>query len=396
MDLQELLPSPSSPPLHPSQQGAMSHIRTAALASQPIATQTIHHILRMSNLLPPAEIHVSLLSAIRTQARVALHFHPDRPVGDNDENKTIAQCLLAEGVYRNQFETGVSNGSVSAFKGGVRDLWERELFDGAYHNRNDSHDEEEDGEWRSLRPKYGALDLLGAGITSDDGPAPRFGSCYLVLKREVLERCTFTFGGSQDLPRWRGTMDCFDGVLAAVLEEAFVREAVLGMQGVRPPKLVRSILSWGGEDGMRKRVMSRNLDHYIEAQVHGEVRLDRDVEMLVADPSFRGGDTGTELVALSDRFGFPLRWHAGSHIGVGEIPADFRGPTMPSLAARVARDGIVDARAIGDAVRELKRNPDVWTDRGSYDEVLQELKLLWHVLVRYGRSPDAGQNDANP
>jgi hypothetical protein len=350
----------------------------------------------MSSLLPTTEIHAALLSAIGTRARVALHFHPDRPVNviieDKDKDiKTIAQCLLDDGIYRNQFETGVSNGSVSAFRGGARDLWERELFGGAYHS-NSSSGGDDDGEWRSLRPKYGALDLLlGAGGTSaDDGPAPRFGSCYLVLKQEVLARCTFTFGGSQDLPRWRGTMDCFDAVLAAVLEEAFVRESVLGMPGVvRPPELVRRLLSYGGGEGVREGLMmSRNLDHYIEAQVHGDVRLDRDVEMLVADPSFREGETGRDLVALSERFGFPLRWHAGSQIGVAEIPADFRGPTMPSLAARVARDGILDARAIGDAVRQLKRNPDTWRDRGSYDEVLQELKLLWHVLVRYGRSHD--------
>jgi hypothetical protein len=30
------------------------------------------------------------------------------------------------------------------------------------------------------------------------------------------------------------------------------------------------------------------LDDYIEAQVHGPVRLDADVEALVLDPSFRG------------------------------------------------------------------------------------------------------------
>ena len=37
------------------------------------------------------------------------------------------------------------------------------------------------------------------------------------------------------------------------------------------------------------------LDDYIEAQVHGPVRLDRDVEALVLDPSFR--DTDVEQAA---------------------------------------------------------------------------------------------------
>ena len=57
---------------------------------------------------------------------------------------------------------------------------------------------------------------------------------------------------------------------------------------------------------------------------------------------------------------------------------------MPSLAQRVARSGIIDASAIGAAVRDLHARPGDWRDRGSPDEVLQELKLLWHVLVKFG------------
>ena len=58
---------------------------------------------------------------------------------------------------------------------------------------------------------------------------------------------------------------------------------------------------------------------------------------------------------------------------------------MPSLAQRVARSGIVDASAIGAGVSDLRANPGAWSARGSEAEVLQELKLLWHVLVKYGR-----------
>ena len=58
---------------------------------------------------------------------------------------------------------------------------------------------------------------------------------------------------------------------------------------------------------------------------------------------------------------------------------------MPSLAKRVARCGIIDASAIGAAVRALQARPGDRRDRGSRDEVLQELKLLWHVLVKYSK-----------
>jgi hypothetical protein len=53
----------------------------------------------------------------------------------------------------------------------------------------------------------------------------------------------------------------------------------------------------------------------------------------------------------------------------------FRGPTMPSLAARIAENGFIDAMAIGKAVRELSRDSEAWKDRGTHPEVLQELKL---------------------
>jgi hypothetical protein len=42
--------------------------------------------------------------------RVTLHFHPDRLVG----GKPILQLMAEDGVYRSQFETGTSNGGLTA------------------------------------------------------------------------------------------------------------------------------------------------------------------------------------------------------------------------------------------------------------------------------------------
>ncbi len=58
---------------------------------------------------------------------------------------------------------------------------------------------------------------------------------------------------------------------------------------------------------------------------------------------------------------------------------------MPSLAKRITQNDYIDASKIGCAAMDLKRDPGAWIDRGTYQEVLQELKLLWHVLVRYGK-----------
>jgi hypothetical protein len=114
------------------------------------------------------------------------------------------------------------------------------------------------------------------------------------------------------------------------------------------------------------------LDDYIEAQVHGRVRLDGDVEALVLDPSFRG--TAAEQAA--ERLGCPLEWHGGFRLSTAELRRhpEFRGPQYLELGIALARDGYLDPRVIGDAVRT-----------GHYDG--QDLKRVWHCLARFG-SPD--------
>jgi len=121
------------------------------------------------------------MMGICTHAQVMLHFHPDRLCV---KRLSVAQALLQEGCYRNQFETGLSTGSLTAFIGGERDLWEKELFGGAYHLPGVSVAD---------RPRYGTLDLMH----HPDGPAPRFGSCYFVLRKAISNRCSFTFSGNQ-------------------------------------------------------------------------------------------------------------------------------------------------------------------------------------------------------
>lgn len=229
----------------------------------------INHVLYMSNCLPAEDTHAALLTSIRRIGRAALYFHPDRhadKIGSGKTAKLVASCLLADGVYRSQFETGISYGGLSAYPGGARDEWERALFNGAYHADGYS---EETGyrNWCVLRPIYGALDVLG---TVSDGPAPRFRSCFLLLRPEVLSRCTFTLSGLADKPKWQGTVDEFDGVLAGMLEESFMRESTLGAVGeMRPPKLVAHILARGAGT-IPQRARGGNLDFYIETESHGQ------------------------------------------------------------------------------------------------------------------------------
>jgi Protein of unknown function (DUF3626) len=164
----------------------------------------------------------------RQQARIVLHFHPDR-FGCKPAN--VAESLFSEGVSRNQFETGLSSGSPTAFPGGERDTWEHALFGGAYHT---------EGVAAFERPKYRSLEL----VRFPDGPSPRFGSCYFVL-RGVAARTSITFMGSEE-PRAfdrAGTLATPHGVMAALLAE--IRTAAWprrpGLHFVRPRSRVPGI-----------------------------------------------------------------------------------------------------------------------------------------------------------
>jgi hypothetical protein len=323
------------------------------------------------------------LECVRQHGRVAVHFHPDR---FGLKTSTVAEALLEEGIYRNQFETGLSSGSVSGFPGGARDVWEKNLFDGAYHAGEVTSSE---------RPKYGALEL----VRFPDGPIPRFGSCYFVLRQSVAERTTFTFMGSEDTRAAErlGTIGRMDGVMAALLAEIEAggiasppwppyRAPTLGIAGLTIPRLLRILhdLEQVRADPAVGKA-GRVLDTVVEAQVHGPIDLYRDVELLVADPSFAESGTGDVLCKLAQRYAIPLHWHCGFQLAVRNVPDDFRGPAMPRLAQRLAGiDGLLNAAVIGRAAASLHKEPESWRDWSPREDALQHLKQLWHVLVHYG------------
>ncbi|PFG05140.1 DUF3626 domain-containing protein [Bacillus sp. es.034] len=349
-----------------SQRQAIDYFTAYAKKYKRDAEATIHHVLNMSNI--SVEMLDQAVHHIKTHAQIGLHFHPDRPTSTM---KTVAQSIHENGEYKSQFETFISNGKVSPHSGGDRDRWEESMFGGAYQS---------DGTLMSERPKYGALNLM----LHPDGPSPRFGSCYFLLSPNVSSRSTYTYLDSHQNPLEKGTYQAFDMIMAALLEEIFLRDFALGEKDLTPTKFIHHVLNHL-EHGRVGHVANRNLNHYIESQIHGPISLKEDVEVLVADPSFKDTIVGETLEEMCSTYAIDLQWHMGFILHVDDIPADFRGPSMPSLAKRIAYKDRIDAHTIGSAVMNLKRDPDSWSDRGTYEDVLQELKLLWHVLVKYGR-----------
>ena len=159
-------------------------------------------------------------------------------------------------------------------------------------------------------------------------------------------------------PKEKGTYEEFDDILAALMTEIFLRDFAIGEKNLTPLKILNHLLvnlEKPFQDPSNKEP-DHNLNHYIEAQVHGDISLKEDVEVLVADPSFKGTHIGRILEQICSEYSIDLYWHMGFALLVDEVPMDFRGPSMTSLAKRIARDDYIDASMIGAAAIDLKRS----------------------------------------
>jgi Protein of unknown function (DUF3626) len=255
--------------------------------------------------------------------RVHLQFHPDRTLG----GRPLLEALRRDGVYKSQFETGTSNGGLTATPGGERFRWESRIFGGAYDNAP-----------ASARPKYGALDFR-KHETPSRGAAPRFGSSYVRLRETVHARTTFCYPDSVFEPEDFGV-----AAKMALIELA-----------------TQSLATLSGSQDI--------LDHYIEAHVHGEISLERDVEALVLDPCFRG----TKVEDAAHLLPCTIEWHPGFVLPVATLAAhpEYRGQAYVDAGIALAKRGVLTAREIGEAAASEQHDPQV-------------LKRIWHHVARFG------------
>jgi hypothetical protein len=258
----------------------------------------------MQHLAERAIAHVTSLATgepVDPSLRVTLHFHPDRLVA----GVPILELMARDGVYRSQFETGTSNGGLTAHPGGDRWRWESRIFAGAY-----------DDAPATDRPKYGSLNFRRRLV----GGSPRFGSAYLRLAGHTLACTTFCYPDSVFGPRHFGVASRLSTLIA--LAEADDKDP---------------------------------LDDYIEAHVHGVLDLSRDVEALVLDPCYRS----TPIETAATRLACPIEWHGGFTLTTAELRRypEYRGHEFVRLGISLARDGRLDPCIVGDASRT-----------GQYDE----------------------------
>jgi hypothetical protein len=275
----------------------------------------------MNNLLVQQEraiFYVDSLSRgdpLDRSLRITLNFHPDRV----HSSLHILDSMIQSGVYKSQFETNTSNGGLSAHPGGDRWNWESRIFDNAYDTAAPFE-----------RPKYGALNYKKCSY----GASPRFGSAYLRLKEDCLDRATYCYPDSYFQPTDFGTSQRMNLIQLALSDNKDL------------------------------------LDDYIEAQVHGELNLRHDVEAMVLDPSYKG----TEIEEIASKLGCVVEFHDGFILTVEEMQKypEYRGIEFIELGKEIAENGILTPHIIGRAANTGKYN-------------LQDLKKVWHYLARYGR-----------
>ena len=299
--------------------------------------------------------------AVLSAGRLTVNFHPDRTTGFGG---TVVEGLAQTGQYLSQWRTGISSGGRTAFPGGDRQRWEHALFGGAYTDVDPGD---------VAFPVYGAWDLVG----DPHGGSPRFGSCFLVLSDDVRERTTMCLGDSHASPADVGTFDRPWCLLVGLAEQA---DAGTLLATSADPADLLTVLN-GTPSTITPR---RDLDHYVEAQVHGGIDLRRDVNAVVLDPSFQGTEVHMTFETIASAHNIEMAWHGGSQLAVDDVPDDFRGETMTALAREVAGpNSFINAHSIGVAARSIAVTP-MQPGGDSHDSRAQQLKYLWHTLLARG------------
>jgi hypothetical protein len=178
---------------------------------------------------------------VQSKVQIVIHFSPERTL----------QFLCEDDHYRNQFET-LTKGNAVAFEAlnkesNGRFMWETKLFNGLYNNSN-----------AYSKVKYGSLNILNNpdGVKCCHG----YGNSYIKLKKEVNKRASFVFGDSAAQEIHIQTFDHCNNILFYISDK-LLEEVIKVATG-------------------KIEYSDFNFSPYIEAQIHGPVRLSEDVESI--------------------------------------------------------------------------------------------------------------------
>lgn len=232
--------------------------------------------------LTEADLELAL-AYVRDHALLQIQFRPDKLLPDPDPTapaRTIVDSLIETMMYKSVFETQVSSIGDKGTAGSSRDGWEKTIFDGGYHPT-----------WASTyeqRPKYGAINAMG---TWNAGVSTSYGNSSIVLKPATKERATVTpFDSAGAKAHHVGTTEQFVHVLMAADDARF--DAVVAAS---------------------KNTTTTGYTSFIEAQVHGPIRMDTDVLYIVASSEYKGTPHEAKLRELCLKAGIGLKWRTGEN-----------------------------------------------------------------------------------
>lgn len=285
--------------LNDTQQAVLADVKTKAAGRSDAARAALLQVAQR-NGYSEAEVDQAL-AYIKDKAPVTINFHPDKAlkqqtsagygrtgaaadmkyeVAVDRETSRLVDAFMVDGHYKNQFETGITSGSNSAYPGGSRDRWEETIFEKGYHGHTLIPAE---------RPKYGAMNAAN----NPKGPAGHYGSSYFVLKPGAKDRITFTPKNSSGCQAAHvGTADHFQHVLKDASNFKEIMEVALGR------KEFSTASGWG----------------YLEAQVHGPIEFDKDIAAVVIDKKFAGTEYEDKLRKFAKMKGIDVQWQDGQKI----------------------------------------------------------------------------------
>lgn len=274
--------------LSSAESAAIEAVREYALQSKGRTLPAIRALLKRYRLE-----HIDIDNAIRIilyGKRITVNFHPDSVVKGG---KTVIESLLCEGEYHNQFVTGISNGHLSCRKDDLRDVWETKIF-GAQMALKPQE-----------RPKYGCVNIFGC----PDGALLKYGSCFLNIKPDVVERCTFLVADKREKMLWKGTADSFYVPMLAMMLETVKTGQLFGKPLAGLHGFFDELFKESG-GGVSETTGGNIFGYGLEAHVFGRLSMAEDVESICIDRSYKG--SGIHLLAeeLASRYRLEVRWIA--------------------------------------------------------------------------------------
>eukprot|EP01059_Diplonema_ambulator_P006740 TRINITY_DN16350_c0_g1_i4.p1 TRINITY_DN16350_c0_g1~~TRINITY_DN16350_c0_g1_i4.p1 ORF type:complete len:994 (+),score=166.97 TRINITY_DN16350_c0_g1_i4:89-3070(+) len=199
-----------------------------------------------------------MLLWIRDEAPIIIHIPFD---ADQRMEK-----LLKDTHFRNQFETKISRGTLDYSTTGSRAGWEDRIFDKKYSTAEPFQ-----------RPKYGCLNIVNdpRGISS----ATSYGDSYIILKKCRL-RTSFADKDSS----------CTDAQIASCEYHAHVLNKYSDAELQRVLEVSNRMRLWHKSDVVHT---------YKEVQIHGEIRLSENIDLVVLHEKYK---KNTRIVSLMEEF----------------------------------------------------------------------------------------------